>query len=96
MLLSIEECERACADYVDCLQYNFRGDAGRKCTLMKSFRYGVRRDRERGHILDWELGREVSFTSGWMLGRIKQWRKDHTCKEADWIGASVERRFWET
>ncbi|KOS18241.1 Beta-1 [Escovopsis weberi] len=91
---SFDACREACVADKGCVQFNWRGRDARKCLLMRTFRYGSKRDAETMMEQDGDRGgkeRWVDFTAGWLGERMEQWRTKKTCDVVEWVGPSVSR-----
>jgi hypothetical protein len=57
---SYELCQKACQSDASCFQFSHHGT---KCALGRSIHIGSPKEKESG----------VTFRSGWLTGRIKEW-----------------------
>ncbi|KAM7203192.1 beta-1,3-N-acetylglucosaminyltransferase radical fringe [Naviculisporaceae sp. PSN 640] len=97
--ISPAQCAVECDKDPACLQYLHRGET---CVLMPYIVYGAEKLPEvnERNVTDesnpggWRMETEtIEFTAGWMGGRIKGWRREHECKEVDWLWPSLDRYF---
>ncbi|KAE9364076.1 glycosyltransferase family 31 protein [Stipitochalara longipes BDJ] len=70
---SFEDCRKVCQERKDCFQYVYYD---KTCKLGLSFRLGK-------HVSPSEDGK-IIYTSGWMVGRIREWTEDNACKRPEW------------
>ncbi|KAF1982517.1 glycosyltransferase family 31 protein [Aulographum hederae CBS 113979] len=74
---SLEDCRAACEDNKQCLQYMFHHNI---CSLNYKVRLGERRTPEgEGER------RGGSWTSGWLMERIEEYKMRHQCYDAHWV-----------
>ena len=78
---SFDDCREVCASKPDCFQWLYYGKI---CRLEFSFRLGQYRAPESRD--DDGKGEEmVSFRSGWMIERIREWTEENPCDIPDWV-----------
>jgi len=70
---SFEKCGAACQANNQCFQYVYFDET---CKLGLSFRLGAYK----------APNKEVSYKSGWMLPRIREWQEANVCEEPEWEG----------
>jgi hypothetical protein len=107
VIKTAHECEKYCQGEERCMQWSWRGKDENRCIPMASVRQGLERKPEElelpppekdenGELISPDAKPEkkfVDFTSGWMQTRIREWREQHQCKKAQWVGPSTTRVF---
>ncbi|KAE8145405.1 hypothetical protein BDV25DRAFT_71374 [Aspergillus avenaceus] len=71
--LSFEQCGKACDEHPKCFQYMYHGQT---CGFSYSYRLGSQK-------LPDEV--EGPYKSGWLSKKIEKDRKDHACREPEWL-----------
>ncbi|ATY66100.1 Chondroitin N-acetylgalactosaminyltransferase, partial [Cordyceps militaris] len=84
-----EACEAHCRSLEACLMWMWHGDDVDECVVSEDvLLYG---QEARPESVDDR--RQASYTSGWIVDRVKEWKARHECNDTLWLSHSFARIF---